>query len=179
MAKTKSRSKRKTVGKSRSTKLVLPAVDPATVKPLVGSDYPKPFCDCVAGRARRKLGDAAGLTQFGVNLTTLPPGCESSMRHWHVKEDEFVFVVSGELVLVTDRGEQLLTPGMAAGFPAGKRDGHHLINRTRRNATFLEIGTRWPGGDEGDYSDIDMAVKIIDGVERYVHKDGAPYEIKR
>jgi len=154
-------------------------IDHATAPKAVGTLYPPPFDEPCLKRARIKLGDAAGLTQFGVNLTTLPPGCESSMRHWHVKEDEFVFVVSGELVLVTDRGEQLLTPGMAAGFPAGKRDGHHLINRTRRNATFLEIGTRWPGGDEGDYSDIDMAVKIIDGVERYVHKDGAPYEIKR
>jgi uncharacterized cupin superfamily protein len=152
-----------------------PVIDPATAPVTKGSDYPKPFCDAVAGRVRRRLGDAAGLTQFGVNLTTLPPGSMSSMRHWHAKEDEFVYVLSGELVLVTDAGEQTLKPGMAAGFPAGRRDGHHLINRTGRDATFLEVGTREPGGDEGDYSDIDMAVRIVDGVERYVHKDGTPY----
>lgn len=158
------------------SKVKLPAVDPASAPGVKGSDYPKPFCDAVAGRVRRKLGDAAGLTQFGVNLTTLPPGCASSMRHWHVHEDEFVYVIEGELVLVTDAGEQVLGAGMAAGFPAGRRDGHHLINRTQRDALFLEVGTRRPGGDECDYSDIDMAVKIIGGVERYVRKsDGRPF----
>jgi len=155
---------------------MLPAIDIAAAPVVRGSDYPPPFAERVGARLRRKLGDAAGLTQFGVNLTALPPGCASSMRHWHVHEDEFVYVVEGELTLVTDAGEQLLRAGMCAGFPAGKRDGHHLINRTQRDATFIEIGTRRPGGDEGEYSDIDMAVKIIDGVERYVHKsNGAPY----
>ena len=156
-------------------RLNLPAIDPASAPVVKGSGYPPPFCDSVAGRVRQKLGDAAGLTQFGVNLTTLPPGCASSMRHWHYREDEFVYVLSGELVLATDGGEQALTAGMAAGFPAGKRDGHHLINRTSRDTTFLEVGTRWPGGDEADYSDIDMVARIVDGVNRYLHKDGKPY----
>jgi len=166
-------AKARTAGKRPALKL--PAFDPAALPAQVGSGYPKPFCDPVAGRAKRRLGDVVGLTQFGVNLVTLPPGCQSSMRHWHKNEDELVFVVSGELVLATDEGEQVLTPGMAAGFPAGKPNGHHLINRTRRNATYLEVGTRWPGGDEADYSDVDMLMRVIDGDERFVRKDGTPY----
>lgn len=154
--------------------LKFPAFDPATAPERLGSNYPPPYCERVAGRAKRRLGDAAGLTQFGVNLVTLPPGCESSMRHWHAGEDEFVYVLEGELVLVTDSGEQRLTAGMAAGFPAGKQDGHQLANRGARPAKYLEVGTRLPA-DEVDYSDVDMLVRIVDGVERYVHKDGTPY----
>jgi len=152
-----------------------PAIDPATVPEQLGSSYPSPFRERCAARSKRKLGDATGLTQFGVNLVTMPPGVESSMRHWHVREDEFIYVLEGELTLVTDAGAQVLGPGMAAGFPAGKKDGHHLVNRTRRPAVYLEIGTRAPGGDEVDYPDIDMLVRIIDGKGRLVHKDGKPY----
>ena len=154
--------------------LKLPAFDPATAPERQGSNYPSPFRERVAGRAKRRLGDAAGLTQFGVNLVTLPAGCESSMRHWHKGEDEFVYVLEGELILVTDAGEQRLTPGMAAGFAAGKPDGHQLVNRSARPATYLEVGTRLPM-DEVDYADVDMLVRIIDGAERYVRKDGTPY----
>lgn len=155
--------------------LKLPAIDPMTVPGHSHCDYPSPYREKVEGRIRRKLGDAVGLNQFGVNLLILPPGVMSSMRHWHVHEDEFVYVLEGEVVLVTDGGEQVLGPGMAAGFPGGKRDGHHLVNRSDKPAKFLEVGTRRPGGDEGEYSDIDMMVKIIDGEERYVRKDGTPY----
>jgi uncharacterized cupin superfamily protein len=115
-----------------------------------------------------------GLKNFGVNLMRLPPGCASSQRHWHSKQDEFVYVLEGEVVLVTDAGEQSLRAGMAAGFPAGKPDGHHLVNRGARDALVLEVGDR-TAGDEGDYSDIDMMWRIVDGVERYLHKDGTPY----
>lgn len=153
----------------------LPAVDPMTVPGHSHCDYPPPYRAACEGRVRRKLGDAVGLGQFGVNHVTLPPGVMSSQRHWHVHEDEFVYVLEGEVVLVTDGGEQVLGPGMAAGFPAGRRDGHHLVNRSDRPATFLEVGTRRPGGDEGEYSDIDMKIRIVDGVERYVRKDGTPY----
>jgi uncharacterized cupin superfamily protein len=121
-----------------------PALDPATVAERTGSDYPEPFREAVAGRVKRVLGEPLGLTQFGVNLVTLPPGCWSSQRHWHSHEDEFVFVVAGELTLVTDAGEQVLGPGMAAGFPAGREDGHHLINRSDRPAVYLEVGSRIP-----------------------------------
>jgi uncharacterized cupin superfamily protein len=158
-----------------NTKLNLPAIDPSTVPAHAGSTYPSPFRERCAGRVKRRLGNVAGLTQFGVNLVTLPPGVESSMRHWHHNEDEFIYVLSGELTLVTDAGPQVLKPGMAAGFPAGKKDGHHLVNRNNCDATYLEVGTRWPGGDAADYSDIDMIVRVIDGKDRFLHKDGTPY----
>ena len=154
--------------------LQAPALDPATVTPRVGTDYPPPFDRLAATRERRRLGDALGLKNFGVNLLRLPPGCGSSQRHWHSRQDEFVFVVAGEVVLVTDGGEQLLTAGMAAGFPAGKPDGHHLIKRSGADALVLEVGDRTPG-DEADYSDIDMLVRLIDGKARYVRKDGTLY----
>ena len=157
-----------------SPKLKLPALDPQTVKPLVGTDYPPPHDQQVKTRERRKLGDALGLKNFGVNLLRLPPGCASSQRHWHTKQDEFVFVVEGEVVLVTDAGEQVLTAGMAAGFPAGTGDGHHLVNRSTRDVHVLEVGDR-TAADECDYSDIDMMVRWVGGEERYLHKDGKPY----
>jgi uncharacterized cupin superfamily protein len=151
-----------------------PALDPAGVEPQFGSDYPAPFNEPVAARARARLGDALGLTNFGVNLLRLPPGVPSSMRHWHSKQDEFVYVVSGEVVLVTDAGEQILRAGMVAGFPAGRPDGHRLVNRSKEDAILLEVGDR-TALDECDYPDIDLAVRWIDGEEKYVHKDGTPY----
>ena len=150
------------------------AIDPMTVDPRIGSGYPDPFAADCAEREKRALGDAFGLTHFGVNLVRLTPGTMSSQRHWHTKEDEFVYVLEGELVLVTDEGEQVMTPGMVAGFPAGAENGHHLVNRSDGDALYLEIGDR-QDGDEVDYPDIDMQVKWIDGRRRYVHKDGTPY----
>jgi uncharacterized cupin superfamily protein len=158
----------------KNPRLTLPALDPQTVKPLVGSDYPPPHDKGPGRRERRKIGDALGLKNFGVNLMRLPPGSISSQRHWHTKQDEFVFVVSGEAVLVTDGGEQLLTAGMAAGFPAGTGDGHHLVNRGDRDVILLEVGDR-TAADEVDYSDIDMMVRWVGTEERYLHKDGTPY----
>ncbi len=151
-----------------------PALDPATLPVKTGSDYPKPFKAAVAGRERRALGDALGLENFGVNFTRLPPGNASSQRHWHSRQDEFVYIVEGEVVLVTDAGEQVLTAGMVAGFPANSGDGHQLINRSERDALYLEVGDR-TSGDQCDYPDIDMLVRWIDGAEKYVHKDGTPY----
>ena len=155
-------------------RLRAPALDPMTVAPSGPTTYPEPFRALVARRERRRLGDALGLKNFGVNLLRLPPGCGSSQRHWHSCQDEFVYVVAGKVALVTDGGEQLLTVGMAAGFPAGKPDGHHLINRSAADALVLEVGDRTPG-DEADYSDIDMLVRLIGGKARYVRKDGTPY----
>ncbi|HEY2346694.1 MAG TPA: cupin domain-containing protein [Xanthomonadaceae bacterium] len=137
--------------------------------------YPEPFRSRVMPREKRALGDAFGLTAFGVNLTTLPPGKESSMRHWHDREDEFVYVLDGEVVLRTDGGEEVLTAGMCAGFKAGDADAHQIVNRSERPATYLEIGSR----DEADvcvYEDVDLAYGAdAQGNFRYEHKDGTPY----
>jgi len=153
-------------------------IDIAKVRTRTGSGYPSPYDEPMAGRSRKPLGDAAGLTQFGVNLLLLEPGAWSSQRHWHAGEDEFVFLLSGEVVLVTDAGEEVLQAGDCAGFPKGKRDGHHLVNRSAAPARFLVVGTRDPT-DTGDYSDIDMTFgrKLEDGavVSGYFHKDGTPY----
>ena len=151
-----------------------PALDPGTVPVTKGSDHPAPFAETISDRQKRALGDALGLANFGVNLVRLPPGTPSTLRHWHSRQDEFVYVLEGALTLITEGGEQVLSAGMAAGFPAGVDDGHVLENRTDADALYLEVGDRTPG-DEVDYSDIDMLVRHIDGAERYVHKDGTPY----
>lgn len=154
-----------------------PALDPKDVKPRTGSGYPEPYRSRVLPREKRPLGDALGLTKIGVNLTTLPPGKESSMRHWHTMEDELVFVLEGEVVLRTEGREQILTAGMCAGFPAGTKDGHHLVNRTDRPARYLEISNRDPA-DEAEYADpeVDLAYrKEPDGNAIFTHKDGRPY----
>lgn len=149
-------------------------LDPVAVTPRTGSAYPTPFDEAVAGRAKRALGDALDLNQFGVNLVTLPPGTWSSQRHWHMNEDEFVYVLEGEVTLVTDAGETVLTPGMAAGFPAGRADGHHLINRSSSPVLYLEVGTR-AETEEAQYSDIDMMARKENGRFLFTHKDGEPY----
>jgi uncharacterized cupin superfamily protein len=133
----------------------LPALDPATVAPRTGSGYPEPFRSRVLPREKRALGDATGLTKIGINLTTLLPGKESSVRHYHTLEDEFVFVLEGEVVLRTDEGEQTLTAGMCAGFPAGTTNGHHLVNRSSLPARYLEISNRDPK-DAAEYPDDDL-----------------------
>ena len=133
----------------------LPAVDPATVPEKRGSMYPEPFRSRMGDRAKRRLGEACGLTRFGVNLVTLGPGGQSALRHWHTLEDEFVYVLTGEVVLVTNDGEQTLTPGMCAGYPAGKKDAHHFINRSAAPATYLEVGNR-TDGDNAFYPDDDL-----------------------
>ncbi len=157
------------------TKLRLPAFDPQTLPEQSATGYPEPFKSRVAGRHRRRMGDAAGLKNFGVNLTRLDPGAESSMRHWHVTQDEFIYVLEGEVTLVTDAGRQALRPGTAAGFPAGKPDGHQLVNETDKPAVYLEIGDRSPG-DGASYSDVDLAARLADGKWVFTHKDGRPYE---
>jgi uncharacterized cupin superfamily protein len=156
-------------------KHVFPAFDPAQVSEQSTSGYPEPYKARVAGRHRRRLGDAAGLKNFGVNLTRLDPGAESSMRHWHAGQDEFIYVLEGEATLVTDAGRQKLTPGMAAGFPAGKADGHQLVNETARPVVYLEIGDRTPG-DGASYTDVDLAARMVDGKWVFTHKDGTPYK---
>jgi len=157
-----------------TSKLKLPALDPATIEARMGTLYPAAFAGSVKAREKLVLGNALGLTQFGVNLVRLKPGVMSSQRHWHSREDEFVMVLEGELTLVTDTGGQTLGPGKAAGFPAGSRDGHHLVNRSDRDAVYLEVGTRDPA-DDVDYPDIDLIRRMKDGRRAFFHKDGTPY----
>jgi uncharacterized cupin superfamily protein len=143
-------------------------IDMAAAPRREGSAYPPPYDAPCRARVRQALGDAAGLTQFGVNLLRLIPGAWSSQRHWHTAEDEFVWVVEGEVVLVTDSGEEVLRAGDCAGFRAGIGDGHHLQNRSSRPALVLEIGSRRPDQDTVDYSDIDLRWTAAAG---YTHKD--------
>lgn len=147
-------------------------IDLNAVPVHTGSAYPAPFDLPCASRARQRLGDAAGLTDFGVNLMRLHPGAWSSQRHWHMAEDEFVFIVEGEVVLVTDSGEETLRAGDSAGFKAGVKDGHHLQNRSQRDAVLLEVGSR-KIDDAGEYSDIDM--RFTRNPSGYERKDGTPY----
>jgi len=149
-------------------------IDPKNLPAHIGTFYPPPYDQRCRARERRKLGDAAGLTQFGVNLLRLAPGVWSSQRHWHFKQDEFVYVLAGEVVLVTDAGEEILKAGDCAGFKAGDPDGHHLQNRSSNDALLLEVGTRIEG-DGAEYPGIDL-VHPANGVPAiYTHTDGTPY----
>jgi uncharacterized cupin superfamily protein len=150
-------------------------IDAASLAPVIGTLYPPPYDEPCRARERRGLADAAALTQFGVNLLTLPPGAWSSQRHWHTHEDEFVHVLAGEVVLVTDAGEEILRAGDAAGFKAGDRNGHCLQNRSSAEARILEIGTRVKG-DGAFYPDIDMVAPPGRTPAPYTHRDGTPYE---
>lgn len=154
----------------------MPKIDVAKAPQRTGSRYPAPFDEPCKKRVVHRLGDAAGLTQFGANLVRLPPGAWSSQRHWHSHEDEFVTVLEGELVLVTDAGEETMRPGSSAGFPAGVRDGHHLQNRSAEDAVFLVVGSR-NEKDWGEYPDIDLVFMPPDkpGQGLFRHKDGRSY----
>ena len=147
-------------------------IDIGTAPVVSGTMYPPPYDVPCRKRSRTRLGDAAGLVQFGVNLCRLPPGAWSSQRHWHTHEDELIYVLEGEVVLVTDDGEEVLRPGDCAGFRAGDANGHHFQNRSTTDAVLLEIGSRVPA-DAAYYSDIDM--RTTPGQRGYQHGDGTPY----
>lgn len=138
------------------------------------SIYPEPFASRMAGREKRPLGDLFGLSNFGVNLTKLLPGAVSALRHTHSRQDEFIYVVHGHPVLVTDAGETQLSPGMCAGFKAGTGNAHQLLNRTDEEVQYLEIGDR-SAGDSAVYPDDDLQANLVDGQWRFAHKDGSPY----
>jgi uncharacterized cupin superfamily protein len=150
-------------------------IDPQNVPIRQGSNYPDQFKPRIAGRLKQRLGDAVGLKNFGVNQVTLQPGSQSALRHWHTKQDEFIYVLTGEVTLVTDAGEQILTAGMAAGFPAGEANGHHLVNRSDQVAVYLEVGDRTPD-DQGVYPDDDLVAKHGGQGWVFTRKDGSVFE---
>lgn len=152
----------------------MPKVDIGKIAIDTSTGYPPPFNKVVEGRSRKRLGRAAGLTHFGVNICTLKPGAASSQRHWHENEDEFVYVLEGEVVLREDGGETVLKPGEAAAWKAGVPNGHCLINRSDRNAVFIEVGTR-ASTERAHYSEIDMMVIRDEKGARYTKKNGEPY----
>jgi uncharacterized cupin superfamily protein len=149
-------------------------IDKDKVPVKTGSIYPAPYGAMMAGRSSLRLGDAGGLTQFGVNLVTLQPGALSSLRHWHMAEDEFVMVTAGECVLVQDAGETVMRVGDCAAFPANVPDGHHFINRSAAPASFLVVGSK-STREVATYSDVDLVVTIEAGKAVFTRKDGAPY----
>jgi uncharacterized cupin superfamily protein len=152
----------------------MPKIDITKATVRTTTVYPAEFQHVVRGREKTVLGDAAGLTQFGVNRTRLKPGAASALRHWHHNEDEFVYMLEGELVLIEDGGETLLRPGDATGFKAGVPNGHHLINRSDRDAVYLEIGTRAPS-DRAQYPDVDLDLVRHGSKMLLTHKSGDPY----
>lgn len=150
-------------------------LDLTRVPVKTGSIYPAPYAEMVEGRSSLRLGQAAGLTQFGVNLVTLRAGAMSSLRHWHRAEDEFVMIIAGECVMVTDDGEEVMRQGDCVGFPANVPDGHHFINRGDTPAVFLVVGSK-AAEEVATYSDVDLVLHLKDGVATYTHKDGRPYQ---
>lgn len=152
----------------------MPKLDIDTVPQKTGSIYPAPFGAQMAGRSSLRLGQAGGLTQFGVNLVTLEPGARSSLRHWHAHEDEFVLVTEGALVLVTDAGETPMPKGACAAFPAGDPDGHCFVNRSDVVARFLVVGSKAPR-EVATYSDVDLMITLEDGTASFTRRDGTPY----
>lgn len=149
-------------------------LDPKSITPRTATVYPPEFAGAVKGREKRALGDFFGLTQYGVNLTTLAPGAWSSHRHWHENEDEFAFVVEGEITLIDDTGEHLLTPGMCAGFKAGVANGHHLANKSTAAASYLEIGTR-AALERAHYPDVDMLFAKDGAKSTVTRRNGSPF----
>ena len=153
----------------------MPKIDVSKIPPRTTSNYPAEFRKVVEGRSKRPIGNAAGLTQFGINQTTLKPGAASSLRHWHVQEDELVYVLDGELTLIENESETILKAGDAAGFKAGVANGHQLVNKSSRDATYLEIGTR-SKGEIAHYTDVDLALAYdAEGKMIFTRKSGEPY----
>jgi len=151
----------------------MPKVDLSDVPLKTGSAYPEPYNSMMEGRSSLRVGDAGGLTQFGANIIILAPGAIASMRHWHQEEDEFAYIISGHPTLVEDTGETAMAPGDCATFPAGNANGHHFKNATDQEVRFLIVGTK-SLNEKGMYSDIDMMVSRVEGVDRFTKKDGTP-----
>ena len=152
----------------------MPKIDVAKAMVRTKGVYPQPYRAVTDGREKAALGNVAGLTQFGVNLTRLKPGAASALRHWHEQEDEFIYVLEGELTLIEDGGETPLKPGDCAGFKAGVPNGHQLVNKSQRDAVYLEIGTR-SAIERAHYPDVDLVLERDEHGARFLHKSGEPY----
>ena len=152
----------------------MPKLDIDAAPLRTGSNYPEPYAGQMAGRSSRRLGDLAGLTQFGVNIVTLEPGAPASLRHWHLKEDEFAMVLEGELVLVEDEGETVMRAGDCAAWKAGVPNGHRFVNRSNAPARFLVVGSKAPD-EVATYSDVDMVMRMRDGRPHLTHHDGSAW----
>lgn len=152
----------------------MPKLDLSSVPVKTSSIYPEPYASMMKGRSSMRLGDAGGLTQFGANLVMLEPGAMSSLRHWHMAEDEFVIITEGTCILVQDEGETVMQPGDCAAFPAGSTNGHHFLNRTDKVAKFLVVGSK-AGREVATYSDVDMKVEMEAGKARFTYKDGTDW----
>ena len=153
----------------------MPKIDIAKLPVDTRTGYPPPYDRVVVGRQRKRLGNAAGLDQFGVNLTTLKPGAASALRHWHQQEDEFVYILDGEVALIEDGGETILKAGDAAGFKANSRNGHQLVNKSNSDVVYLEVGTR-SKHERVEYPDVDLMVVRDEAGMRYTHSNGEPYK---
>ncbi len=153
----------------------MPKLDLSNVPVKSGSIYPPPYDAEVAGRSSLRLGQAGGLTQFGANIVILAPGAKSSMRHWHLHEDEFVMITQGECTMMQDAGPTIMQTGDCAAFPAGAADGHCFINHTEAEARFLVVGTK-AKAEIATYSDIDLQVHVAEGIHRFTHKDGTDWQ---
>lgn len=152
----------------------MPKLDIEAAPLRTGSVYPEPYASQMSGRSSRRLGELAGLTQFGVNIVTLQPGAPASLRHWHLKEDEFAIVLEGELVLVEDEGETVMRAGDCAAWKAGVPDGHRFVNRSSLPARFLVVGSKAPD-EVATYSDVDMVMTLRDGRQHLTHHDGSAW----
>lgn len=153
----------------------MPKIDIASVPVRTGSVYPEPYNSQMAGRSSRRLGAAAGLTQFGVNIVTLEAGAKASLRHWHLKEDEFAMVLTGELILIEDTGETVMLPGDCAAWKAGEANAHHFVNRTDADASFLVVGTSHPD-EVATYHDVDFKIHMEGGKPRFTYHDGSAWD---
>ncbi|MDP2740258.1 MAG: cupin domain-containing protein [Pseudorhodobacter sp.] len=152
----------------------MPKLDPTKAPVRTGSIYPEPYASQMAGRSSVRLGDLAGLTQFGVNIVTLQPGAVASLRHWHLREDEFALVLEGSLTLVEDTGETPMLPGDCAAWKAGVADGHRFVNRSDKPGKFLIVGTKSPE-EVATYSDVDLQIHIAGGKARFTYQDGSDW----
>ena len=153
----------------------MPKVNLGTVPVKTGSIYPAPYAAMMVGRSSLRLGTAGGLTQFGVNIVMLEPGAMSSLRHWHLHEDEFVMMLEGTCTLIDDAGEHPMAPGDCAAFPAGDGNGHHFINHSDSTARFVVVGSR-AAQEVATYSDVDLRVELAGGSARFTYRDGTPYQ---